>query len=115
MAGLSSAAACAPAGGSVGAPLWVGSGHWQRTTGTAAEGESELRVGYWEECACHCPMKRRRKGAAWSWRGGGGVVGRDRAWLEQALALEGYGTQEHTQTEKNMLVARYEPTDYKLY
>ena len=66
MAGLSSVAACAPAGGSGVAPLWAGSEHWQRTTGTAAEGGSESGAGYWRRRACHCQKKKkkRRRGAA---------------------------------------------------
>lgn len=59
MAGLSSVAACAPAGGSAGAPLWADSEHWQRTTGTAAaEGESESGAGYWRRRTCHCQKKK---------------------------------------------------------
>lgn len=77
-AGLSSVAACAPAGGSVGVPLWAGSEHWQRTTGTAAEGESETSAGRLRRRACHCQKTTARSRAAQGWWGRGeGVVGQD--------------------------------------
>lgn len=78
MAGLSSVAACAPAGGSAGAPLWVGSERWQRTTGTAAEGDSESSVGHLRRRACHCQKTRSRSRAARGWWGRGErVVGQE--------------------------------------
>lgn len=77
-AGLSSVAACAPADGSVGVPLWVGSGHWQRTTGTAVEGESETSVDHLRRHACHCQKTKARSRAARGWWGRGeGVAGQD--------------------------------------